>query len=206
MRKMKHILLFSSLLLFLMGCMPTTSSNVEPAAEPETAVPALSTTAATLEPVPSETAVPPEIDPTATPTRSVDITAKPLPTIALEEEPMPSNPGNVVKSSPEKHPEAVSTAVEDLAGRLNIEESEIEAIAVEMVIWPDASLGCPHPDMAYKQVPQDGLRIRLRADGKIYAYHSGGVRPPFLCEKPANLIKPEPGSGDSAPPPGLGDT
>ena len=77
----------------------------------------------------------------------------------------------------------VRMAVTDLAGRLDVEAGEIEVVGVELVTWPDGSLGCPQPGMAYTQVPQDGLLIRLQVDDETYAYHSGETRDPFLCEE-----------------------
>jgi hypothetical protein len=38
--------------------------------------------------------------------------------------------------------------------------------------------------MAYPQVQQEGVIIRLRANGQDFAYHGGGTRAPFLCENP----------------------
>jgi hypothetical protein len=77
----------------------------------------------------------------------------------------------------------VALAVEDLAGRLDIGTEHIDLLEVSEVTWSDASLGCPHPEMRYKQVPMDGLLIRLSAGEQVYAYHSGGSREPFLCEQ-----------------------
>jgi len=96
----------------------------------------------------------------------------------------------------------VALAKEDLAGRLVIEVDRIDLLAVKEVTWPDASLGCPQPEMRYKQVPQDGLLIRLAVEGQVYEYHSGGSRDPFLCEQPAKVppqsdgLRPPPGSAD----------
>jgi hypothetical protein len=88
-------------------------------------------------------------------------------------------------------------AVDDLAALLGVETNAIEVVSVEMVVWPDGSLGCPQPGMAYIQVLQDGLRIRLAADGAIYEYHSGGRRAPFLCKNPTEPAPPGAGSGGS---------
>lgn len=76
----------------------------------------------------------------------------------------------------------VAEAIEDLAQQESISPDDIELASIEEVIWPDTSMGCPHPDMRYRQVPQDGLRIILRANGRQYSYHSGGNRSPFLCK------------------------
>ena len=76
----------------------------------------------------------------------------------------------------------VDHAVADLARRLSIDTAAVSVQAVRAVVWPDRSLGCPRPGMAYPQVPQDGLLITLRAAGRDFAYHAGGARLPFLCE------------------------
>ena len=83
----------------------------------------------------------------------------------------------------------VEKAKDDLAQRLSISVNEIDLIEGNAVIWPDASLGCPQPGMAYKQVPYDGALILLQAQGIIYEYHNGGSRGLFLCEK--STLKPE---------------
>ena len=79
----------------------------------------------------------------------------------------------------------VVSAKEDLANRLGIPIEEIELITMEAVTWPDGSLGCPESGVEYIQVQREGARIRLRAEKRIYQYHSGGGRPPFLCEHPS---------------------
>jgi hypothetical protein len=86
----------------------------------------------------------------------------------------------------------IDQAKEDLAQRLSMEIDEIEVLEAKAVVWPDASLGCPQPGMRYKQVPMDGALIRLQAEGKVYDYHSGGGRDPFLCEQPLKLQKDTP--------------
>jgi hypothetical protein len=76
----------------------------------------------------------------------------------------------------------VQIARQDLAERLGIAVDEIEVLEAQGVVWGDTSMGCPHPDMGYLQVPQDGALIRLSVGNREYNYHSGGNRPPFLCE------------------------
>jgi hypothetical protein len=76
----------------------------------------------------------------------------------------------------------VVEAKEDLASRLAIEVEQIELIEAQAVVWPDGSLGCPQPGVAYIQVQQEGLLIRLRVGKRMYDYHGGGGRAPFLCE------------------------
>ncbi len=89
----------------------------------------------------------------------------------------------------------VDQAVADLAPRLGATPDQIEVISATLVTWPDSSMGCPQPGMEYLQALQDGSLIELGHDGKVYRYHSGGNRTPFLCDQP--LAKP-PISGGSA--------
>jgi hypothetical protein len=77
----------------------------------------------------------------------------------------------------------IEKAKEDLAQRLSIDVAEISLAEAKEVVWPDASLGCPQPGIAYKQIPQDGALILLQVGINIYEYHSGGSRGVFLCEK-----------------------
>ena len=77
----------------------------------------------------------------------------------------------------------VDLAKADLAQRLAVEITAITLISYEDVVWPDSSLGCPQPGMAYLQVPKDGSRIVLEFEGTTYDYHTGGGRDPFLCEQ-----------------------
>ncbi len=76
----------------------------------------------------------------------------------------------------------VQAAVNDLAARLGIPSTDIEAVRAEPVTWSDGSLGCPQPDMMYTQALVDGMFIQLRVGDDLYSYHSGGSADPFLCE------------------------
>lgn len=86
----------------------------------------------------------------------------------------------------------LSLAVSDLAQRLNVPPETIQLVKFEAVTWGDAGLGCPDPGMAYIQVPVDGALIVLQAGEVQYEYHSGGDRPPFLCEKNKKDPSPPP--------------
>jgi hypothetical protein len=78
--------------------------------------------------------------------------------------------------------QAVEAARADLAQRRSIASASISVVEVREVTWPDPGLGCPRPGVAYKQVPVDGLLIRLKAEGRMFEYHSGGTKTPSLCE------------------------
>lgn len=78
----------------------------------------------------------------------------------------------------------IDLAVADLADRLEVADDDIAVRAAVLVVWPDSSLGCPEPDMAYAQVLTDGSVTELEHDGLFYRYHSGGQEGPFLCTSP----------------------
>ncbi len=138
----------------------------------------------TAQPWPAEVSASPTPSRTGTPAPWAKFRATPLTPLArLQGEkptmtPPPSAPSDL-RNLPQ-----VALARADLARRLGIAPESIQVVQVEMVVWPDQGLGCPQPGMAYLQVPVDGLRILLAYGGRTYAYHSGGLRPPFLCEPP----------------------
>ena len=76
----------------------------------------------------------------------------------------------------------IEQAKEDLAQRLNISVTQISLIKAKPVVWPDSSMGCPQPGMAYLQIPDDGALIILQVGDTSYEYHNGGNRGLFLCE------------------------
>jgi len=76
----------------------------------------------------------------------------------------------------------VEAARLDLATRLKLPVEQVQFVSFEAVVWPDASLGCPQPDMLYAQVQQEGYRITLATLEVSYPYHGGAKRGPFLCE------------------------
>ena len=96
----------------------------------------------------------------------------------------------------------VEQAKADLAKRLSVSVEEVIVLETRAVIWPDSSLGCPQEGIAYTQVPQDGVLIRLGVGGHMYFYHSGEAEEPFLCEG-TSLLVPEitPKHDEMVPPP-----
>jgi len=77
----------------------------------------------------------------------------------------------------------IDVAIADLMKRLSVTQDAIEVVSAQSVVWPDSSLGCPQPGMAYLQVPEDGALIVLQVNEINYEYHNGGSRGLFLCEK-----------------------
>lgn len=113
-----------------------------------------------------------------------DVTDEPRDSGSLE-----TVPGAVTPVDP-KHTDAVSPGMEqlvavaaaDLASRLGIAESDIDVTSAQPVVWPDGSLGCPQPGMAYTQVQVEGSQITLNANGAVWSYHGGDDGVPVLCE------------------------
>ncbi len=93
--------------------------------------------------------------------------------------PSPTSSSGASPTSPD-----VARAVDDLAATLEVDAGEVEVVSVEEVTWRDGSRGCAIPGDSYTQALIDGSRILLRAAGTDYEYHSGGSRPPALCENP----------------------
>ena len=105
-------------------------------------------------------------------------------------------------TSPSRIESLIEKAKEDLAKRLSINVTEISLLEAREVVWPDASLGCPQPDMVYTQVQVDGLLIRLGVGKEMYFYHSGGNTEPFLCESISQILpKSTPKYDEFVPPP-----
>jgi hypothetical protein len=81
-------------------------------------------------------------------------------------------------------------AKQDLAARLSIPVHSIELVKLEEVTWRDGSLGCPQRGMVYTQALVNGSLIVLRANGRVYEYHSGKGRDPFYCATPEPPLSP----------------
>lgn len=148
---------------------------------------------------PADPASPPATTATSDPIQET----LPVPTtLPIQETPVPDTPAST-PLDPSLRPLA-DQARQDLAGRLGVSPDQIEVLAVQAVVWPDASLGCPQPGMMYAQVPQDGVLVRLVYEGTGYEYHGGGKRGLFLCEQPPEGSKFTPFPGEELiPPPSL---
>jgi hypothetical protein len=101
----------------------------------------------------------------------------------------------------------IDVVLQDMSAQMGLAPPDVEVLEARAVVWPDGSLGCPQPGMAYIQVQIEGALVRVRVGDKAYEYHSGGRRPPFLCTTPAPRTPPGeppdvPPSDEPAPPPG----
>lgn len=78
--------------------------------------------------------------------------------------------------------EAVDLCKRDLTHTEGIARETIVVLSVETKRWPDASLGCPKPDMVYAQVITPGFLVVLEARGLTFEYHTDAGRFVLLCQ------------------------
>ena len=81
---------------------------------------------------------------------------------------------------PRGQAQAAETAKKALTEEIKVSEDLIEVVSVESVDFPDSSLGCPQPGMAYLQVITPGYKVILKADGKTFDYRVSGPQA-LLC-------------------------
>ncbi len=77
----------------------------------------------------------------------------------------------------------------DAARRSGTDDDAVRVESVQPVTWPDASIGCPQPGMAYAQVLVPGWQVRLEVAGQRLGYHAarGGrwlMCPPEQAQPP----------------------
>ncbi len=72
----------------------------------------------------------------------------------------------------------VDSVIAQVVAQFGVDAGSLELVSVEAVEWPDASLGCPEPDMMYAQVVTPGYRIVLDAQGQAIELHTDAQQPP----------------------------
>jgi len=114
--------------------------------------------------------------PAASPQPSAEMT--PMPT----EDTSSRAPGAVEQPAQASSEQVMAApAIADLSARLGVPADQITVVAATDVMWPDASLGCPAPDMMYAQVVTEGIQVVLEVDGQTYEYHGRSPGDLFLC-------------------------
>jgi hypothetical protein len=119
----------------------------------------LACTPAAVSPQPASTPLPANSPAPAT------SAATPGPTFTRAPAPLPTLPVAVAPTVPVPAGALAALAAvrQDLAQRLNLAEGQIALVHAEAVDWPNSSLGCPQPGMAYLQVITPGYRLVLAA-------------------------------------------
>jgi hypothetical protein len=118
----------------------------------------------------------------------------PTPTASDNDETDPEHTDSDTGTNTTEVPQDLLDAMKaDLAERLGIATSEIDAVSGRAVTWSDGSLDCPEPGQSYTQALVDGYHVILAARGKEYDYRSDGTRYFKLCQNPSRS-----GSGGAA--------
>jgi len=78
-------------------------------------------------------------------------------------------------------PTITQAALADAAGKSGLDMSQLRVESAASVTWPDGSLGCPSPGMAYTQALVPGYRIRIRAGDMVLDYHASSRGQLILC-------------------------
>jgi hypothetical protein len=154
----------------LAGCAPP-AADTPPA--PATVPVAAETRPAAMAMAPAPSATAPA--PSATPA-----TAQPLvPTENAEPALTPVALASLTPGSPAE--QRVAQARAHLAQKLGLDPAQISVFSVAEVVWPDSSLGCPQPDVAYLPVLTPGFQILLEAEGTVYTFHTDEAGQAVLC-------------------------
>lgn len=115
--------------------------------------------------------------------RETDSLSTPSPAAPKEWDDMPKDPPLPFAADPGLEA-LIERAKLDLAQRLSVPAAQIKAIETKEVFWPDASLGCPQPGIAYAQIPIPGYLIMLVYSGNKFEYHADTHGNTLSCENP----------------------
>jgi hypothetical protein len=80
----------------------------------------------------------------------------------------------------------------DASARTGAPKESIEIVTAEARTWPDGSLGCPQPGMAYTQVVTEGYQVVVRVGGRALDYRGSGRSGFRLCEPAKESASPLP--------------
>jgi hypothetical protein len=68
----------------------------------------------------------------------------------------------------------IDPVVAEIARVSGVPADQVAVLSASSVSFPDGSLGCPQPGMAYTQVMTDGYKIVATAAGATYDYRGTG--------------------------------
>ncbi len=117
----------------------------------------------------------------------------PLPSPPGLESPAPGESPGEVDGEQIVDPAVIGPITSFLEQQTGIAQAQLRLIEGEAVVWPDSSLGCPEPGLAYTQVVVPGYRLTFTDGSRTYEVHTddlGGQV--ILCEggRPRNLGQP----------------
>lgn len=138
--------------------------------------------AATATPEPPAAAATEE---TAMPTAESQSGSAPAPTRSSLVRPTPA-PERVPTGGPavtgEVPQDLLDQIIDDAARRAGVDRAQVVVTVGEAVEWPDGSLGCPQPGVAYLQVITPGYRVQLEAGASSYDYRVDDRGRFSICE------------------------
>lgn len=114
------------------------------------------------------------------------------------ESPLPATPVSPLSPLPTPQLELDTEAQKlpelraQVAEQIGLADTALTLVSTEQITWPDASLGCPQPDMAYAQVLTPGWRVVfVDAAGKTYQVHATENHEHFIiCKQPIETAAP----------------
>ncbi|MBM2842793.1 MAG: hypothetical protein HW404_630 [Anaerolineales bacterium] len=144
-------------------------------------------------------------------TAACAVDAAPVPAVATKgaplselEAPVPDLAGPVSSAPTATVPDPEGIARTALSSWLGVPEQRVQVVLVEPIEWPDASLGCPQPGLAYAQVVTPGYRFTLDAGGTSYFVHTDLSNSVVLCTEggvpPSTVLPVVPGEIDDGQP------
>ena len=83
--------------------------------------------------------------------------------------------------SSKSNPDAEQAAQDVAAEALGVAPEDVTVLEIESREYPDASLGCPQPDMMYAQMLTSGYQATVEVDGETYDLRMDTKGNGFIC-------------------------
>ena len=106
------------------------------------------------------------------------------PTVMSSPTPEPTPSPTIVPADASLTSEATQTARQIAADELSVAPDQVKVLAITPMDWPDASLGCPQPDMMYAQVITPGYQAQVEVDGQTHDVHMDANGYGVICTTP----------------------
>ncbi len=87
------------------------------------------------------------------------------------------------KAKEEEQFRQMKLAIEDLAGRKQIDINTIRSANYSETVWETTALGCPEEGVTYEEVATPGYFLILQPPYETYFYHGKANEDPFYCEE-----------------------
>ena len=95
------------------------------------------------------------------------------PLVLGDADPAPSEtPGTPEPAESIEPAEELAPVVAAIADELGVSPDDVAVVSAASEVWPDASLGCPQPDMLYAQVLTPGYRVVVDVGGERIEFHT----------------------------------